>query len=146
MARPRPNRTDPNHGDAVPLKSEPKNGSTPQALAPAEGLTGVAFSVEASNDTGQFCNYRICTLFIVDGEIVHVERTQEFAAFEAIARTEMLVNSSLWNLSSRYKPGLFQSLGGDARDELMNRLKKTNPELLERIKPALGIPRGEARD
>lgn len=102
------------------------------------GMTGVAFSVQASKDQG-FCNYRICTLFIVDGQIVHVERTQEFAAFETIARTEMLVNSSLWNLSSRYQSGLFQSLGGDARDELVNRLKKTNPELLEKIAPALVI-------
>lgn len=114
----------------APVKAEKKNG-----------LTGVAFTVEASNDTRQFCNYRICTLFIIDGAIVHIERTQEFAAFEAIARTEMLVNSSLWNLSSRYKPGALQSLGGDARDELVNRLKKNDPGLLEKISPALGITR-----
>ncbi len=107
-------------------------------------MTGVAFTVEASNDTGHFPNYRICTLFLVDGQIVHIERSQEFAAFEAIARTEIYVNAALWNLSSRYKPGLYQSLGGDQRDELINRLKKTNPELLAKIAPALGIPEAAA--
>lgn len=102
-------------------------------------MTGVAFTIEASKDVG-FANYRICTLFVVDGEIVHIEKSQEFAAFETIARTEILVNSGLWNLSSRYLPGAFQSLGGDHRDELVNRLKKTNPELLKKIGPALHFP------
>lgn len=106
-------------------------------------MTGVAFTVEASNDQG-FPNYRICTLFVVDGQIVHVERSQEYAAFETIARTEILVNSALWNLSSRYKAGDFQSLGGDQRDELINRLKKTNPEVLEKIRPALAIKEARA--
>jgi hypothetical protein len=51
----------------------------------------------------------------------------------------MLVNSSLWNLSSRYQHGRIQSLGGDARDELVNRLKATHPSLLQKIAPALGL-------
>jgi hypothetical protein len=110
---------------------------TPDSI---EALTGVAFTVQASKDQG-FSNYRICTLFLVDGKIVHIDKSQPFAAFEAIARTEMFVNSALWNLSSRYTPGAFQSLGGDQRDELINRLKATNPELLKKLAPALGLPR-----
>lgn len=113
-----------------------------KAEASVEPFTGVAFTVQASKEAG-FNNYRICTLFIVDGEIVHIEKSQEFAAFEAIARTEMLVNSSLWNLSSRYKHGEYQSLGGDARDELINRLKAKSPDVLEKITPALCFKRGE---
>ena len=135
MAKPKPAPT------PAPANAGPVQVVTPQAKAaqPASvPMTGVAFSIQASKDQG-FANYRILTLFIVDGEIVHVERSQEFAAFEAIARTEMLVNSSLWNLSSRYKPAALQGLGGDARDELVNRLKKNNPELLERIAPALAL-------
>lgn len=108
-----------------------------KAQSELENMTGVAFSIQASKDTGQFSNYRIILLFIVNGEIVHSERTQEFAAFETIARTDVLVTGSLWNLSSRYKAGDFQSLGGDARDEVVARLKKTNPELLKKIAPAL---------
>lgn len=110
----------------------------PTQANPFSSLTGVAFTVEASKDGG-FSNYRIVTLFLVEGEVVHIEKTQEFAAFETIARTEMLVNSSLWNLSSRYKPGLYQSLGGEPRDLLVERLKKTNPKLLQTIAPALGL-------
>lgn len=127
-----------NKSKAKAKKATSKPAGLPKA--PHRENTGVAFTVQASNDTGHFCNYRICTLFIVDGEIVHAERTQEFAAFEAIARTEMLVNSSLWNLSSRYQAGALQSLGGDARDELVNRLKKKDPALLKLIAPALFLP------
>ena len=101
-------------------------------------MTGVAYTVQASKNAG-FSNFRICTIFIVEGQIVHIEKSQEFAGFETIARTEILVNSSLWNLSSKYKDGAFQSLGGDARDELVSRLKKTSPEILEKIAPALGL-------
>jgi hypothetical protein len=103
------------------------------------GMTGVAFTVQASKDHGCFNNFKICTLFIVDGEIIHTEKTQGYAGFECIARSEMLVSSSLWNLSSRFQDGIFQSLGGDARDELVNRLKKTDPDTLKRIAPALGL-------
>jgi len=106
--------------------------------APAK-MTGVAYTVQASKDTGSFANYRICTLFFVDGDLVHVEKSQEYAAFEAIARTEIFVNSSLWALSSRYQHGEFQTLGGDQRDELVNRLKKKDPALLRKIAPALGM-------
>lgn len=122
------------------MAKDTKVAAAPAKVEQKKGMTGVAFTIEASNDTGSFCNYRICSVFIVNGEIVHIEKSQEFAAFEAIARAEVLVSSSLWNLSNRYKPGHFQSLGGDARDELVNRLKRTNPELLERIAPALLIP------
>lgn len=122
--------------------AKPKKVPSPIEVEPHpfQELTGVAFTVQASKANG-FSNYRICTLFIVEGEIVHVEKSQEFAAFETIARTEMFVNSSLWNLSSRYRDGEYQSLGGDQRDELVNRLIKKDPELLAVIAPALGIPR-----
>lgn len=116
----------------------PKLKKQPFQFSP--GLTGVAYTVQASKEQG-FPNFRICTLFLVDGEVVHIEKSQEFAGFEAIARTEVLVNSSLWNLSSNYRHGMFQSLGGDFRDEIVNRLRKGDPTLLKTISPALGLPR-----
>lgn len=103
-----------------------------------EPFTGVAFTTQASKDTG-FCNYRICTLFIVDGKIVHVEKSQEFALFETIARSEIIMDRAHWNLSNNYRDGAYQSLGGDERDKLINRLIKENPGLLKLISPALGI-------
>lgn len=110
--------------------------------APSAGMTGVAFTVQASKDVG-FANFRICTLFIVDGQIVHEEKSQEFAAFESVARTEILVSSALWNLSSRYQHAAYQSLGGEHRDALVARLKATDPDLLKRIAPALHLPEEE---
>ncbi len=114
-----------------------------KAASQTSGITGVAFTVEASKTAG-FDNFRICTLFIVDGEIVHIEKSQEYAGFETVARTEILVSGALWNLSSRYRHGLIQSLGGEHRDALVNRLKKTDPALLKRIAPALNLPVGAA--
>lgn len=122
-------------------KSKKSEATAPR---PYGDFTGVAFSAQASKDSGTFSNFRICTLFIVDGEIVHVERSQEYATFETIARTEIFVNAALWNLSARYEPGAYQSLGGDARDELVRRLEKSNPDLLKRISPALYMPEPEA--
>lgn len=103
-----------------------------------ESMTGVAVTTEASRDSG-FSNFRICTLFIVKGEIVHIEKSQEFALFETIARTEILMDRALWHLSNGYKTGQFLTLGGDDRDKLINRLKVDDPELLAKIAPALGI-------
>lgn len=102
------------------------------------GLTGVGFSIEAALDNG-FSNFRILMLFIVDGELIHVEKSQPYATYEALAKTELILSGSIWNLSTRFKDGRIQSLGGDTRDELVNRLKKTNPQLLVRISPALGL-------
>lgn len=107
---------------------------------PQSGMTGVAFTFQASSDAG-FSNFRIVTVFIVDGEIVHTERSQEYATFEALAKTEVFLSAAIWNLSSRYKPGDYQSLGGDQRSEIVNRLKATDPELLKRIAPALHLPK-----
>lgn len=119
--------------------SKPTKPAAAAPTAVSDGMTGVAYTVQASKDSGNFCNYRICTLFFVGGQLVHIEKSQEFAAFEAIARTEIFVNSSLWALSSRYKQGEFQTLGGDQRDEIVNRLKKKDPGLLRKIAPALGM-------
>jgi hypothetical protein len=106
------------------------------------GLTGVAFTIQASKDQ-TFANFRIVTLFLVDGEVVHTETSQPFATFEALARTEVFLSAAIWNLSSRYADGDFMSLGGDQRDELVNRIKKHDPALLEKIAPALYMPRAE---
>lgn len=134
-------KTEPTNSFAVSV--EP--GSPPQEIKSASPdsigvMTGVAYTFQASNDMG-FSNFRICTLFVVDGKIVHIEKSQEYAGFEAIARTEIFINAGLWNLSSCYKSGAFQSLGGEARDEFVNRMKKTNPELLKKLAPAIGLPR-----
>lgn len=112
----------------------------PQPDPTVQNITGVAYTMEAAKDAG-FSNFRIVTLFLIGGEIVHVEKSQPFATFEALARAEILMSDSIWNLSSRYKDGAVQSMGGNSRDELVNRLKKTNPELLYRIGPAIGISR-----
>ncbi len=105
----------------------------------AEPITGVAYTVEASKDQG-FSNYRILTLFIVDGELIHIERSQPFSSFEAIARTEVLIDASIWNLSSRYADGVVQGMGGEARDALVSKLKKQeNQALLDKILPAIGV-------
>jgi hypothetical protein len=101
-----------------------------------EPIDCVALTFQASKDQG-FSNFRICTLFILGGKIVHIEKTQEFATFESIARAEVLISASLWNLSSRYQPGLYTTLGGDQRTELLARLKKENSETLEKILPLL---------
>lgn len=119
-------------------KAKAKVKESVAAIEPAEVFTGVAYTVQASREKG-FNNFKICTLFIVDGGIVHIEKSQEYAGFEAISRTEILVNSSLWNLSSRYEDGAYQSLGGDHRDALINRLKANDPELLKTIMPALFV-------
>lgn len=129
-----------------------KQAKQAQPKAPAghtEPFTGVAFTVQASNTQG-FPNYRICTLFVVDGQIVHIEKSQEFATFEAISRTEIQIHSAIWNLSSRYQDGDYQSLGGEHRDALIARLSNPDPkrggdpELLERIMPAL-YPNGSGK-
>jgi hypothetical protein len=103
-----------------------------------EHLTGIALTTEASRDSG-FSNFRICTLFIVNGQIVHVEKSQEFALFETIARSEILMDRAHWHLSNCYKGGKFITLGGEDRDKLVNRLHAEDPELLARIAPALGL-------
>ncbi len=101
-------------------------------------ITGIAVTIEATKP-GNFCNFKICTLFIIDGEIVHVDKSQEFAMFETIARTEILMDRALWHLSNKYQDGKHLSLGGDDRDKLINQLKKENPKILAKIAPALGI-------
>lgn len=101
-------------------------------------MTGIALTTEASGDAG-FSNFRVCILFVVDGEIVHIERSQEFALFETIARAEIMLDRAHWHLSNKYKKGKYLCLGGDDRDKLVNRLKSDNPELLRLIAPALGL-------
>lgn len=103
----------------------------------SEPVTCVAFTFQASNDTGSFCNYRICTLCIQDGKIVHIEKSQEFATFEAIARAEVFISASLWNLSSRYQPGLYTALGGDQCRDLIAKLERHDPEALKRVLPVI---------
>lgn len=103
-----------------------------------EPFTGVAFTTQATKSSG-FPNFKICTLFIVGGKIVHIEKSQEYALFETIARTEIQVDRAHWNLSNNYRDGAYHSIGGDDRDKLVNRLSKDNPELLRKIAPALGI-------
>ncbi len=115
--------------------ASPEVATTPNTQ---ERMTGIALTTEASNDAG-FSNFRICTLFIVNGEIVHVEKSQEFALFETIARSEILMDRAHWHLSNVYRVGEFLSLGGDDRDKLVNRLKDEDPELLAKIAPALGL-------
>lgn len=110
----------------------------PKPLEKRPGMTGVAFSFEASVDHG-FSNFRIVTLFVVDGEIVYAERTQPYANFEGQVKAELMLASGLWNLASRYKDGLMMGLGGENRDALVERLKKSNPAILKRISPALGL-------
>lgn len=119
-----------------------RNKSAAPEVIPSENinerLTGIALTTEASGDAG-FSNFRICTLFIVQGQIVHIERSQEFALFETIARAEILLDRAHWHLSNKYKLGTFITLGSEDREKLVNRLNDENPELLDRIAPALGI-------
>lgn len=120
-----------------------ENDTTSPSTEPAgESFNGVAFTIQA-NKSGSFSNFRIVTLFIVGGEIVHQEKSQDYSTFEAIARAEIFLHRAIWNLSNRFKHGDYQSLGGEQRDELVARLKKHNPELLEKIAPALYIPKQE---
>ena len=104
-----------------------------------EPLTGISFALECAKDQGVFNNFRILYLFIVDGEIVHVEKSQPYGSFEAFDILDMKMRRSGWNLNSRFKDGDMNGFGGEDRDELVNRLTKKDPELLERIRPALGI-------
>lgn len=111
--------------------------ATPPAKHP--GLTGVAVTMQASREAG-FSNFRIVKLFIVEGEIVHVEKSQPYATFEALAFAEVHMTRATWNLSSRHADGHYQSMGNEDRDALVERLKVTDPDLLERIRPALALP------
>lgn len=114
-----------------------------KVIAPSpidEDLTGVAFTVQAAKKNGPLNCYHICILFFVDGQLVHIEKSQEYASFDAIERIDENSEASLWNLSMRFRSGDYQSLGGDSRDELVNRLKKTDPDLLAKIAPALHLP------
>lgn len=108
------------------------------AVVAPKGMTGIALTTETSSAAG-FSNFRVCTLFIVNGEIVHTEKSQEFVLFEAIARAEIILDRALWHLSNKYKPGMFLTLGSEDREKLVNRLRIDNPDLLDRIAPALGI-------
>lgn len=112
-------------------------------VKPADGMTGVAFALEACKHN-DFNNYRILYLFLVDGEIVHIERSQPYGSFEAFSIMDIRVTRGGWNLNSRFKDGLMGSLGGEDRDALVNRLKEYNPEILEKIKPALFIKEAAA--
>jgi hypothetical protein len=116
---------------------KPETQPAPEPSAPTP-FTGVAFTTQASTDAG-FSNFRICTLFVVDGQIVHTEKSQEYALFETVARMEILIDRAHWHLSNRYRKGLFLGLGGDDRDKLVTRLKNEDPGLLTKIAPALGI-------
>ena len=115
-------------------RDEPK-----EAAEPAVNFSGIALTTVGSKDN-DFSNYRMCVLFIVEGQIVHIEKSQEFALFEAIARHEIVLDRAHFNLSTNYKPGSFLRLGKEDRDKLVNRLKKDDPELLSKIAPALGLP------
>jgi hypothetical protein len=112
-------------------KPTPKADKKPEK----QGITGVAFSFEAAKDQG-FSNYRILTLFLVDGELVHTERSQPYATYEALAKAEVMMSNSIWNLSARFRDGLVQGLGSEDRDRLFSRL---SPEIKPLISPALGI-------
>ncbi len=102
-------------------------------------ITGVAFIIEAAKDQG-FNNFRILQIFLVDGQIVHVEKTQPYGSFEAWTdKLENMVDKAGWNLNSRFRDGIFSTLGNDDRDQLVNRLKKTDLETLKKIAPALGL-------
>ena len=109
-----------------------------------EPMDCVAVTFQASKDSGAFSNFRIVTLFIKGGKIVHIEKSQEFATFEAIARAEVLISASVWNLSSRYRPGLYTTLGGDQVRELVPRLERTNPDALSKIRPIIHPDKGLA--
>lgn len=104
------------------------------------GMTGVAYTMEAAKD-GTFSAFRVVTLFLIGGEVVHVEKSQPYVTFEAIAHAEIKLSRSTWGLSSKFRDGALIELGGETRDELVNRLKKTDPELLYKIGPAIGISR-----
>lgn len=119
------------------MAKQPAKTDTKTEVPSHSPLDCVAITFQASKDSGSFSNFRIVTLFIRNGKIVHLERSQEFATFEAIARAEVIINASLWNLSSRYKPGLYTTLGGDQVRELLPRLERTNPEALRMILPLL---------
>jgi hypothetical protein len=123
---------------ARPRKTAQADSTQSHSNAARPRMTGIALTTEASRDSG-FTNYRICILFIVDGEVVHVEKSQEYALFETIARFEILMERAHWNLSNTYRDGMLMSLGGDDRDRIINRLKVESPDVLKRIAPALGI-------
>lgn len=102
-------------------------------------LTGVAYTMECYKDHGQFNNFRYLTLFVVAGQIVHVERSQPHAKFEVIDIVDHRMHASAMNLDSRWRDGAFIGMGGEHMTALINRLKRENPDLLPIIAPALGL-------
>lgn len=105
------------------------------------GMTGVAYTIDCFKEHNQFNNFRFWLLFIVNGQIVHAEPSQPFVQAEAVSKMDYRISAATTSLNARYKPGDFITMGAEYRDELINRLKKTNPELIEKIAPALNLPK-----
>ena len=102
-------------------------------------MTGVAYTIDCCKEQNQWNNFRFWMLFIVDGEIVHAEPSQPFAQAEAVCKLDYRLSAATTSLNSRYKHGAFITMGGEYRDELINRLKKSDPDLLLKIAPAIGL-------
>lgn len=108
--------------------------SKPESTA-KEPITGVAYIMQAVKDQG-FNNFRICALFIENGEIVHVEKSQPYAAFEALAKADHRFTLAHWELNSRFKDGLYMGMGGEDKVSLLSRL---DPKTIKKISNALAI-------
>lgn len=69
-----------------------------------EPITCVARSFECFDNQG-FRNFRVVTLYIEDGVIVKVEKSDPWAQFEAIAKQEVMIEMAMLNLNNNWAPG-----------------------------------------
>ena len=109
----------------------------PIPVIPEPAVTGVTYGIRAIRHQG-FSSFEIVTFFLVNGHLVHIEYSQPYASFEAIARFHILIDSSVWNLQANYQNGRLFRMGGEQRDALVKKLKAADQhELLAKIEPAL---------
>jgi hypothetical protein len=68
------------------------------------GFTGVARSVEAYDNQGHN-NFRIVTLYIENGIVTRIVRSDPYANFELIAKLEIQNELAIMNLNNNWKDG-----------------------------------------
>ena len=67
-------------------------------------FTGIARSVQCIKQQG-YNNFQIVTLLIEDGIVKHIEKSEPFASWEAIAKLEVKCHEATLSLNHNYETG-----------------------------------------
>lgn len=90
-------------GNAAELKDDPSFiiGMVKESVPPAEKITCMARTVECFENQG-FRNMRVVTLFIEDGVVVRVKRSDAWQAFELIAKLDVANHMDVLYLNGQW--------------------------------------------